>query len=97
MAIEKVLNRKMRARYLGLLIVISRNKGGAYIVTKLDGSIFDCPVTAFRVILYFARMKLDLPVLDKLLDVSHQQLQQMKDSEDADPENDEAEDLLDND
>ena len=94
-AIEKVLNRKMRARYLGLLIVISKNKGGAYIVAELDGLIFNRPVAAFRVIPYFSRTKLDLPALDELLDVSHQQLQQMKDSEDADPDNDEAEDLLD--
>ena len=29
-AIEKLLNRKMRVRYLGPLIIISQNKGGAY-------------------------------------------------------------------
>ena len=29
MAVEKSLNRKMKARYLGLLIVLARNKGGS--------------------------------------------------------------------
>lgn len=95
-AIEKALNRKMRARYLGPMIVIARNKGGAYIIAELDGSIFDRPVAAFRVIPYFARKKLDLPPLEELIDISNERLQQMAESEDKDPE-DEEEDFLDDD
>ena len=88
-AIEKALNRKMRARYLGPLIVISRNKGGAYIVAELDGSVFDRPIAAFRVIPYFARSTLDIPSLEDLLDISKERLSQMKESTDIDPDGDE--------
>ena len=46
-AIEKSLNHKMRVRYLGPLTIISQNKGGAYIISELDGSVFDHPIAAF--------------------------------------------------
>ena len=68
-AIEKALNRKMHARYLGPLIVISQNKGGTYIIMELNGSVFDRPVAAFRVIPYFMQTKLDLPSLKDLIDI----------------------------
>ena len=45
--IKKSLNRKMCVRYLGPLITISQNKGGAYIISELDGLVFDWPITAF--------------------------------------------------
>jgi len=77
-AIEKALNRKMRARYLGPLIVISRNKGSAYILAELDGTLFDRPVAAFRVIPYLARAHIDLPPLDELLDVSIARLHELQ-------------------
>src|SRR5205823_9657210 len=53
--IEKSLNRKMRPRYLGPLIVISRNYGGAYIVCELDGTVYHRPIAAFRLLPYFPR------------------------------------------
>ena len=81
----------MRARYLGPCIVVSRNKGGAYIIAELDGSVFDRPIAAFRVIPYFARAKLLLPPLDSLLDISQARLRQMEDSEAWDPEEDDGE------
>ena len=95
-AIEKSLNRKMRVRYLGLLIVISQNKGGAYIVAELDRSVFNRPIAAFRVIPYFARQRIDIPPLDKLIDISARRLRDLEDSTTADP-NDDSDDLADED
>src|SRR5271170_479713 len=87
-AIEKALNRKMRPRYLGPVIVLSRNRGGAYVLAELDGSVFHRPVAAFRVIPYFARKSIELPPLDELLDISRQRLRELKDSEENDPDDD---------
>ncbi|KNZ78116.1 hypothetical protein J132_01640 [Termitomyces sp. J132] len=44
--IEVTHNKKMKTRYLGPLVVISRNCGGAYIICELDGSVLHCPVAA---------------------------------------------------
>ncbi|KIM85896.1 hypothetical protein PILCRDRAFT_5010 [Piloderma croceum F 1598] len=85
-AIEKALNHKMQARYIGPLVVVSRNKGGAYIICKLNGSVFDRPVAAFRVIPYFARKSLTLPDLDGFLDVSPERIQEMEVSDVSDPD-----------
>ena len=93
-AIEKSLNRKMCARYLGPLIVILQNNGGAYIVAKLDRSVFDRPIAAFRVIPYFAHQRVDIPPLDKLIDISARRLRELEDSTAADPDDD-SEDLAD--
>ena len=79
-AIEKALNRKMRARYLGPLVVVSRNRGGAYIICELNGSVFDRPVAVFRVVPYFARKAITLPDLTDYLDISTDQLRDMEDS-----------------
>ena len=90
-AIEKALNRKMRARYLGPCIVVSKSKGGAYIIAELDGAVFDRPVAAFRVIPYFARASIALPPLDSLLDISTSRLTELEESTLIDPEDDEDE------
>ncbi|CAK5275032.1 unnamed protein product [Mycena citricolor] len=92
-AIEKSLSRKMRKQYLGPLIVISRNKGGAYILCELDGAVFHRPIAAFRVIPYFARETIELPPLEDLLDISMERLREMEESilEDPEDESDEEE------
>ncbi len=70
-AIVKVLNCKMRARYIRPLVVVARNKGGAYIVCELDGAVYDRPVAVFRLIPYLARrdiIRFDLGELDVTLE-----------------------------
>jgi hypothetical protein len=59
--IEKSLNKKMRARYIGPLIVVSRNYGGAYILAELDGTVLHRPIAAFHLLPYFACKSIPLP------------------------------------
>ena len=76
--IEKSLNRKMRPRYNGPLIVVSRNYGGAYIISELDGTVFHEHIAAFHVVPYFARRSIPLP--DDLIDISTSRLREMESS-----------------
>lgn len=96
-AVEKALNRKMRPRYQGPMIVVSRNKGGAYIIAELDGTVLDRPIAAFRVIPYLARRSIKVSLTD--LDVPLSRIRDMEDSsslgDDDDDEQEEENDASD--
>ena len=90
-AIEKSLNRKTRPCYLGPLVVVSRNKGGAYIICELDGTVFDRPIATFHIIPYHARKSIALPNI--ALDISTAHLWEMEESTITGTNN---EDMIDN-
>ena len=91
-AIEKSLNRKMRPRYLGPLVVISRNRGGAYIISEINGTVFDRPIAQFRVIPYLARSHIDIPDFS-VLDVPARRILDTETSYDDGVESDEDHDV----
>jgi hypothetical protein len=80
--IEYKLNQKMKPQYLRPLIVVSWNRGGAYIVAELNGSVFDHLVAAFRLIPYFPRTA--IPILTRILDTNSQCIHKLEDSDFAD-------------
>jgi hypothetical protein len=80
--IEKSLNKKMRARYIGPLIVVSRNYGRAYILAELDGTVLHHPIAAFRLLPYFARKAIPLP--PDFIDIDDTRLCEMEHSLTAD-------------
>ena len=78
--IEKSLNRKMRPRYTGPLVVVSRNRGGAYVLCELDGSVLHRAIAAFRLIPYLARKAIPLPA--NFVDISEKRLSELIHSQD---------------
>ena len=86
MAIEKALNHKMRPCYLRPLIVVSRNRGGAYIICDLDGTLAHAPIAAFRVVPYLAHRHIDIPDLEQHIDIPAGRLRELERSTAADPD-----------
>jgi hypothetical protein len=74
--IEKSLNRKMHPQYLGLLIVITQNFSGAYILCELDRSVLHHPVAAFRLLPYLMRKSIPLP--PNFLDIDEERLKALR-------------------
>ena len=81
-AVEMSLNKKMKLRYLGLLIVVRCNYGGVCILCELDGSVLHRPVAAFCVIPYLARKSIPLP--PNFLDISEERMRQLEETDDID-------------
>ncbi|KIK53945.1 hypothetical protein GYMLUDRAFT_249979 [Collybiopsis luxurians FD-317 M1] len=79
--IEKGLLAKNRMCYMGPLMVIRQNRGGAYIVAELDRTVWRCPVSAFWVLPYFSRLSLPLPDLKDFLNLSTTELAQIDELE----------------
>jgi hypothetical protein len=77
--IEYTLNKKMKPQYLRPLIVISHNKGGAYILAELDGSVLNRPIAVFRLIPYYARQSITFPA--NFIDIDTLRLGEMEEME----------------
>jgi hypothetical protein len=83
--IEKSLNKKMHARYIGPLIVVSRNYGGAYILAELDGTVLHRPIAAFCLLPYFVCKA--IPLSADIIDIDDTRLREMEHSLTADGDN----------
>ena len=77
--IEKSLDKKMKLRYLGPLIMVSRTQRGAYIVCTLDGAVLHNPIVQFCVIPYLARKSIFLP--EGFTDIGKTRLDEMEEQD----------------
>ena len=77
--IENSLNKKMKERYSGPMIVVAENKGGSYIVAELSGAVWHQKVAKFRVVPYFARESMEIPEgIQKVIDLTEDDLEKIR-------------------
>lgn len=71
---EKNLSGKANPRYNGPYVVVRRNRGGAYVLAELDGSLSRLRYGAFRLVPYQARKAIDVDI-SHLLQLPPEELQ----------------------
>jgi hypothetical protein len=78
-AIENSLDKKMKPRYNGPMIVVAENKGGSYILAEMTGAVWQHKVAKFRVLPYYAREKIEIPEgIMSIIDLSPEGLEKLK-------------------
>ena len=87
----------MRPRYLGPLIIVSRNYRGAYILSELNVTVLHQPIATFRVIPYFTRKSIPLP--KNFIDIDTARLRELEmtddiDGDDSDTDEEPSDDAL---
>ena len=86
MAIEKSLYWKMQARYFSLMVVVSKNWGGTYIVCELDRTLIHRLIAAYQAVPYFTCNYIEILDLKKHINVSITQLCALEESNTLDPD-----------
>ena len=76
----------MRPQYFGPLAIISHNRGGAYILTEMNGAVLTQPIGTFHVIPYFPCRMITLLSLDDMFDISTDEFHHREQSIDPDEE-----------
>ena len=84
----------MKLRYLGPMVVLRRTTGGSYLLAELDGSIFRLRYAAFRLLPYFPRNEITIPVME-LTGLDNQELDDHKAEEDVEHKEDREKAVLD--
>jgi len=87
-SVESSLNKKTKPRYLGPMVVVHRNKGGAYILSEADGAVAKLAYAAFRIVPFQTRFPKKVE-LEQLL--TQDDLEEVRDEADSYPLADEAE------
>ena len=78
-AIESSLDKKMKPRYMGPMIVVAVNKGGSYILAEMNGAVWQQKVAKFRVIPYFARERVEIPEgIMNIIDAGESELERIR-------------------
>ena len=80
----------MKPHYLGLMVVLHRTTGGLYLLAELDSAISHLRYAAFRLLFYYPRTHITIPVMD-LTGLNNQELDNFEAEEDVERDEEDEE------